>query len=241
MGRVPINCDMGEGMPHDDALLPLIHWANISCGVHAGDEKTIIHTIHGCMIHEILIGAHPSFPGKHNFGREETHMSIREIYDMVKTQLVYFNQLISSLDAHFHHVKPHGALYNLSARNKSVAAAIAEAVKDQNPELTLVGLSNSYSITEANRVGLNSANECFADRTYHQDGSLSPRKEPGSVIEEELKMLEQVRGIMDAGIVTATNGNQITVRADTICLHGDGRHVIQFAKAIGREWKKLPG
>jgi UPF0271 protein len=179
-----------------------------------------------------LIGAHPSFLDRKNFGRTEMDLDKEEIYDLVTQQLIILNEITSEFDAKLHHVKPHGALYNMSARDESLARTIANAVKDFDPSLILFGLSGSYSISEAKKIGLRTASEVFADRTYQGDGSLTPRSQPNALIEDTDKALQQVVQMMKEGTVTTVSGKVIPIVAETICLHGDGKYAVEFAKAI---------
>ena len=232
MSFIDINCDMGEGMKNDEAIMPYISSANIACGYHAGDVDTIQKTIGLCLKYNIAIGAHPSFPDRENFGRVEMDLPKEELYELVTQQLFLLNEVADSFEAVVTHVKPHGALYNMSAKNKTIAKTIAQAVKDFNPELVLYGLSASYSISEAKAAGLRTVNEVFADRTYGDDGSLTPRSEKNALIEDENKAVQQVLQMIKDKTLATVSGKIISVAADTICIHGDGKHAIQFAKAI---------
>ncbi|ANI90421.1 lactam utilization protein LamB [Arachidicoccus ginsenosidimutans] len=226
------NCDMGEGMSNDALLMPYITSANIACGFHAGDEATMREAILLAQNHGVHIGAHVSFDDKKNFGRTEMFLSKNEIYDLVTTQLRLFHRVAESLKAIIYHVKPHGALYNISAKNNETASAIAQAVKDFNPELKLFGLSKSCSVEAAERIGLKAVNEAFADRTYQDDGSLTPRKQPNALIENETDLLNQVKQLIETSSVVSVSGKTVPVIAETICIHGDGTHAISFAKII---------
>jgi len=232
MKTIDINCDTGEGIGNEAAILPFISSANIACGYHAGDENTIWETAELCKKHNVAIGAHPSFLDKENFGRTELKLDNDDIYDLVTQQLFIIDEVVSDLDISIHHVKPHGALYNLSAKNKTTAAAIARAVKDFNHELILFGLSGSHSITEAKKIGLYTCNEVFADRTYMEDGSLMPRTMEGAVIDDIDKVVQQALQLVNKGTVTTATGKTIKLKADTICIHGDGIHAAEFAKEI---------
>jgi len=229
---IDINCDMGEGMLTDEAIMPFISSANIACGYHAGDVNTIRKTIKLCLKHQVAIGAHPSFFDKENFGRTEMNLPEQEIYELVTQQLFLFNEIADSLDAKLHHIKPHGALYNMSAKNKLIARAIANAVKDFNKELILYGLSGSCSVTEAKVIGLKTANEVFADRTYQDDGSLTPRTKAGALIEDPGKAVKQIQLIVKDKTVRTIDDKLIPMTANTICIHGDGKHAVEFAKNI---------
>jgi len=230
--KIFINCDTGEGFGNEAEIMPWIDAVNIACGYHAGDAATIWQVTELAVKHNILIGAHPSFPDKENFGRKEMNFSGNEIYDLIIQQLFIINEIVNSQDAVLHHVKPHGALYNMSARDPLIAGSIAKAVFDFNPLLILIGLSESHSIAEAEHLGLQTAHEVFADRTYRDDGTLTPRLSSAATITEKEKVVGQVRQIIETGTVTALSGNIIPVKADTICIHGDGESAAEFAKVV---------
>lgn len=232
-----INCDMGEGVGNDEAIMPYISSANIACGYHAGDADTMKRTVELCLKHNVRIGVHPSYMDRENFGRADIRLPLNELYDLITTQIGLLDKIIKELGATLHHVKPHGALYNMSARSKQRAAVVALAVKDFDSSLILYGLSNSYLISEAKKIGLNAWNEVFADRTYADDGSLTPRTKPGALIETEEEAVRQVLQMTKEGFVTSTGSKQIPVIADTICIHGDGKHAVAFAKAIQNAFK----
>jgi UPF0271 protein len=238
MKFIDLNCDLGEGIGNEAAIMPFISSANIACGYHAGDEKSIWNTVELCMKNKVAIGAHPSFLDKENFGRTEMQLNDQEIYELVTQQLVIIDEICNDLDTSFVHVKPHGALYNLSAKNKAVAKTIASAIKDFNHELSLFGLSGSHSIKEAEKLGLKTCSEVFADRTYMDDGSLMPRSQPGAVIEDLDKAVQQALQMAVKGFVISASGKKIKLKAETICLHGDGKHAVEFAKAINEALKK---
>ncbi len=235
---IDLNCDMGEAVGNDELIFPFISSANIACGYHAGDEKTIWQSIQWAIQHNVAAGAHPSFFDRENFGRQDMDLPAEDIYELVTQQLLIFNEIANSANAPFHHVKPHGALYNKSARDPKVAKAVARAVKDFDEGLILVGLSGSHSIKEADALGLRTANEAFADRSYQDDGSLSPRSSPNALIEDVEQALGQVLQIITKGTVTTVSGKEIPVQAETICIHGDGKEAVQFAKEINRLLKE---
>ena len=211
-----VNCDLGEGIGNDAALMPYIDEANIACGFHAGDAFTMRETVALCIRHGVKIGAHPSYLDRENFGRKEIELSPEEIYLLVKKQIETLNQIVKTAGGTLNHVKPHGALYNTSAKNEAVAKAIAKAVKDIDPSLILFGLKGSLSIEVAREMGLKTAEEAFADRSYESDGSLTPRSQPGACFTEIQDVLDQVQ----------------KMKADTWCIHGDGPHALEFAKAL---------
>lgn len=211
-----VNCDLGEGIGIDAALMPYIDEANIACGFHAGDAFTMRETVALCMRHGVKMGAHPSYLDRENFGRKEIELSPEEIYLLVKKQIEILNQIVKTAGGTLNHVKPHGALYNTSAKNPEVAKAIAKAVKDVDAGLVLFGLKGSLSIEVAHEMGLKTADEAFADRSYESDGSLTPRSQPGACFTEIQDVLDQIQKI----------------KADTWCIHGDGPQALEFAKAL---------
>ncbi|NOT50063.1 MAG: LamB/YcsF family protein [Chitinophagaceae bacterium] len=236
-GAIDINCDMGEGIGNDDLIMPFISSASIACGYHAGDEKTMWETIELAKKHNVAIGAHVSFLDKENFGRKEMKWERQGIYNMVIQQLVIINVIADDLK--IGHVKPHGALYNMSARDKALANTIAAAIKDFDESLVVFGLSGSHSIAEAKAIGLKTASEVFADRTYQDNGSLTPRNQPNALINDTSKAVEQVLQMINDGTVTTVSGKKIPILAETICIHGDGEHAVKFARAIHDAIKKV--
>jgi UPF0271 protein len=212
--------------------MPFISSANIACGYHAGNDEIMKETILLCLQHNVSIGAHPSYPDKENFGRKELNMLLGEVYQIVRDQVQLLKQLAESEGARIHHVKPHGALYNYAARHKETAKAIANAIIDIDPGLVVYGLSNSYLISEAEAIGLKVANEVFADRTYQDDGTLTPRKNKDALIETAEESIKQVMQMVTEGTVQSITGNTISIKADTICVHGDGKNAVAFARII---------
>lgn len=218
-------------MPDDAAIIPFIDEANIACGFHAGDSLSMRTTIAHCLSHHVKIGAHPSYLDRENFGRTVVPLSPTEIYQLVQKQILILQKMAAESGAKLNHVKPHGALYNESAKNITVAHAIAKAVFDLDPNLILFGLSQSHSITQALKMGLRVSNETFADRAYAEDGSLIPRSQEGAVHEDEEQVVQQVLDVRN-GFVRDSYGNKIFLPADTICIHGDGPNALAFAKKI---------
>lgn len=233
---IDLNCDLGEGMPTDAAIMPFISSANIACGFHAGDADTMKRTVELCLDHNVAIGAHPSFDDRPDFGRREIQLPPADVYSLVFDQLNILQEVCITMGAKMVHVKPHGALYNMSARQPALAAAIAKAVHDFNPYLKLFGLAGSCSLAEASAIGLTVVHEFFADRTYQPDGSLTPRNQPGALIEGVEQAVEQAIMIAAERAVVSTNGTIITPAAHescaSICLHGDGKNALLFAQQI---------
>lgn len=229
---VDLNCDLGEGCTTDSEIMPFISSANISCGYHAGDENTIRATLMLAKQYHVLVGAHPSYPDRENFGRKEMDLPLQEIKSMVIAQIELVKKLAEQIGLKLHHVKPHGALYNKAAKDKQLAITIAEAVKEVDSSLILYGLANSESGKAAAEIGIPFYNEVFADRTYTDEGQLTPRTEANAMIGSSTTALEQVMHMLNEGYVVSTNGNTIPIQADTICIHGDGQHAVEFAKHI---------
>jgi len=232
MFSIDINCDMGEGIGNDERIMPFISSASIACGYHAGDKHTMEQTVDLCIKHNVAIGAHPSFKDKENFGRIEMNLSVEETYAIVSKQVNDLLTIVKEKNTTLHHVKPHGALYNMSAKDSLLAASIAKAVKDSDGSLILYGLAGSYSLTEAKKIGLTTASEVFADRTYQDDGSLTPRKQANALIEDTRKSIGQVLQMIKGKNVIALSGKNVFINAETICIHGDGKHAVEFAKTI---------
>jgi UPF0271 protein len=235
---IDLNCDMGEGMANDAELMPFISSVNIACGFHAGDEDTMRRTIELALEHHVSIGAHPGFPDRENFGRTEMDFPEEDIVSIVSEQVYQLLDLVFAMGGKLKHVKPHGALYNMSAKNYSLAAAIANAIYEIDDQLVLFGLSGSASIQAAKDIGLQTASEVFADRTYQDDGSLTPRKQANALITNHRDAEQQVLQMILKKEVTSINGNKVSINADTICIHGDGEHAVSFAQQINQLLKK---
>lgn len=228
-----LNCDMGEGMGNDAAIMPFITSANIACGYHAGDQTAMRETVLLAKKYAVAIGAHPSFSDRENFGRTELkNVRPQQVYELVADQLKILQKIVVENNAKLHHVKPHGALYNMAAKDAALSAAIAHALFDFDKSLVFFGLSGSFLISEAKAMGIKTASEVFADRTYQDDGRLTPRTQPNALIEDEDKAMKQVLQIIKTGQVITNSGKQVAIAAETICLHGDGKNAAAFAKAI---------
>jgi UPF0271 protein len=229
---VDLNCDLGEGCTTDEAIMPYISSANIACGYHAGDVDTIKQTLALAKQNNVAIGAHPSYPDRANFGRKEMDLPIQEIKSLVSEQIRIVQSLAVAIGLSLHHVKPHGALYNKAAKDEATAIAIAETVYTIDPSLILFGLANSESGKAAKKLGLPFYNEVFADRTYTDQGQLTPRTEPNAMITTDEEAIRQVLQMLKEETITSTNGKIIPIQADTICIHGDGEHAVSFAEHI---------
>lgn len=232
MPRIDFNCDLGEGCGDDAAIIPWISSANIACGAHAGDEATIRETLRLCRQHGVVAGAHPGYDDRKHFGRRELDLSPQDVSRLITTQLERITAIAREEGVVLKHVKPHGALYNRSARDDNVAAAIATAVRDFDPALVLVGLSGSASTRAAEAAELHVAHEVFAERGYDRHGQLLPRGTPGAVLASLDDALAQARELALHSRVRADDGHWLALRADTLCLHGDRADAAAFARAL---------
>jgi 5-oxoprolinase (ATP-hydrolysing) subunit A len=235
MASIDLNCDLGEESGQDPVLMPLISSANIACGAHAGDDATMGQTIDLALRHGVAIGAHPGFDDRAHFGRRELPVAPSEAGRLVLAQTRLLQRIALERGALVTHMKPHGALYNLAARDPAVAMAIAEAILALDPNIRVFGLANSQLIRAARRLGLRVANEAFADRTYREDGTLTPRSCADAMILTEEAVVEQVLRIVREGHVRATAGTHIRIEAQTICLHGDRPSAVEFARRLRHE------
>lgn len=240
MFSIDLNCDMGEGLSNDAQLMPWISSANIACGYHAGNESIMQQTVLLAMQYSVAIGAHPGFADKANFGRTEKKLPLNEMFDLVAEQVYLLKKIAEQNGAQLHHVKPHGALYNMSAKDALLANTIAKAVYQADKDLVLYGLSGSCSISEAKKIGLTTASEVFADRTYQADGSLTPRTEAGAMLESTEDCLRQVLQMIEHKTVNALSGECVSIVADSLCIHGDGVHAVSFSENIYRTLQKYP-
>lgn len=235
MPRVDLNCDLGEGAGHDAELMRLVSSANIACGGHAGDAGTMLTTLRLAKEQGVAVGAHPGFVDRANFGRVEMPVTSAQVHGLVLSQVQDLLALAAQAQVRVHHVKPHGALYNMAARDSVLAEAVAAAVYEADPRLVLVGLAGSRLLDAGSACGLSTLSEVFADRTYRSDGSLTPRRETGALIEDPVRAVAQVLGMVRDGYVIATDGSRVAIKAGTVCLHGDGLHAVEFARQLRAE------
>jgi UPF0271 protein len=231
--RIDLNCDLGEGAGHDAELMPLITSANIACGAHAGDIATMRTTVALAQKHGVAIGAHPGFADREHFGRRELPIGAAEVRALVALQIESLREI-----APVRHVKPHGALYNLAARDAGVAGAIVAAIRSIDPNLILFAPAASELARAGTAAGLRVAHEVFADRTYQGDGTLTPRSRPNALIEREGEVLAQALLMLRERRVRTVGGLEIPILADTLCLHGDGANAVAFARRLNRELRE---
>lgn len=234
---IDLNCDMGESygawtMGHDLEILPYVTSANIACGYHAGDPSTMRRTVEAALQNGVAVGAHPSLPDLAGFGRRAMDVNASEVYDMVVYQVGALSAVAASQGARLHHVKAHGALYNMAAKQPELADAIARAVRDVDPSLILYALASSAQVDAAREAGLQVAQEVFGDRTYQDDGALTSRKRPDAMIVDPEAAVRLVVRMITEGKVESTQGTEVAVQADTLCIHGDQPGALVFARAI---------
>ena len=217
---------------NDLAFFPYTSSINIACGYHAGDEHTMHELVHAALTAGIAVGAHPGFADRNNFGRNDMQLSPVKIYDLLIYQLGALDAFLKINGTRLHHVKPHGALYNMAAKDPLVAGAICKAVKEYNDTLIIYGLSNSQLLQTATIMQLTSCSEVFADRRYQDDGRLTLRNQPDALITDEAVSIQQVLQMLQKGTVTTLSGNEVPVNAGTLCIHSDGAHALSFARRI---------
>jgi UPF0271 protein len=235
-GFIDLNADVGEGMASDAELVPLVSSVNIACGAHAGDEATMREAISLALRHGTAIGAHPGFADRENFGRREHRIQPAAAAGLVIGQARVLSDIAAGLGASVGHVKLHGALYNMAARDAALADAIAGAlaaeVLDRGRSWTLVALAGSVLASIARERGLRVVGEAFADRTYRRDATLTPRSEAGAVIEDPGAAARQALQIATARRVTSTDGADVPIDAETLCIHGDRPSAVAFALLV---------
>jgi UPF0271 protein len=224
--QIDLNGDVGESfgayeIGHDAALIPVLTSANVACGFHAGDPGVMRATVALARDHGVAVGAHPGFPDLAGFGRREMTATAREIEDLVAYQIGALAGIAAAQRVRLTHVKPHGALYNMAARDEVLADAIARATASVDRSLAIFGLPGSKSLEAARRHGLRAVSEAFADRAYRADGSLVPRREPGAVIDDAEVVVKRAVAIACDRTVIAADGTRVRLEVETICVHGD--------------------
>ncbi|KGX86869.1 LamB/YcsF family protein [Pontibacillus litoralis] len=237
MYKLDINCDMGESFGtytkgRDEEILPYITSANIACGFHAGDASTMKKTVELALEHNVAIGAHPGLNDLVGFGRRNMDITPAEAYDIVVYQIGALQAFVQTQGGTLQHVKPHGALYNMAARNKDLAQAITQAVTDVDSELILFGLAGSALYEAGKQNGLRTASEVFSDRTYQEDGTLTSRRQSNALITDHNQAVQQVIRMVKQQQVHTLQQVDIAIQADTVCIHGDGEQALSFAKHI---------
>ena len=229
---VDLNADLGEGAGHDEELLALVSSANIACGFHAGDGGTMRRAIQTALANNVAVGAHPSLFDRQNFGRKELPVTPDEVYDAVNYQLGIFQAIAEAAGAQPNHVKPHGALYNMAARDEQLADAITRAIANVDRKLILFAPPNSALARSAESQSLQIAREAFADRNYLSDGSLVPRSRPDALLHDPVEAAERVIRMLRENKVRSVDGADVDLFADTICVHGDTPGAVKFAREL---------
>lgn len=237
MVHIDINCDMGESfgaynLGRDEEILHYVTSANIACGFHAGDPATMRKTVRFALDRNIGIGVHPGLQDLVGFGRRNIQISPLEAYDLTVYQIGALHAFVKSEGGKLQHVKPHGALFNMAAKSRPLAEAIAEAVYKVDPELILFGSAGSELIKASKKIGIRSASEVFSDRTYQEDGSLTSRHDENALIKDHETAVKQVIRMITDGKVTTLQGNELSITAQTVCIHGDSENALDFAKYI---------
>ena len=232
---IDLNADLGEGAASEHELLQLVSSANIACGFHAGDPSSMSASIRAAKEAGVAVGAHPSLADRENFGRSELPVTPDEVFALVAYQAGAFQAIAASLGVRPNHVKPHGALYNMAARDPALAEAVAHALLAVDRSLILFAPAQSALARAGEATGLIIAREVFADRNYLPDGSLVSRTRPDAVLHDAEEAGERVLRMLRAKVVRAVDGTEIAVQADTICLHGDNPEAVAFAKNLRRQ------
>jgi UPF0271 protein len=233
--RVDLNADLGEGAGPDDELLELVTSANIATGFHAGDADTMRAAISAGQAHGVAVGAHPSLFDRENFGRKELPITPDEVFEAVTYQLGIFQAIADAAGVRPNHIKPHGALYNMAARDKELADAVARAIKAVDSSLILFAPGHSALARAGESHGLQIAREVFADRNYLSDGSLVPRTRPDALLHDPEEAAARVLRMLSEGKVRSVDGVDVDLRSETICVHGDTPGAVEFARVMRSE------
>lgn len=237
MATIDLNSDVGESfgrwtLGDDGAMLSIVTSANIACGFHAGDPSTLAETTRTAVAHGVSIGAQVSYRDLAGFGRRFVDASRRELTDDVVYQVGALQGIAAAAGGWVTYVKPHGALYNTAVRHEEHAAAVADAVAAMDPSLSVLGLPGSALLAAAERRGLRTVSEAFADRAYRPDGTLVPRTEAGSVLTDPAEVAERVARLVSDGVVRAVDGSDVPVSPDSVCVHGDSPGAVDMARAV---------
>lgn len=234
MYKIDLNSDLGEGALFDADIIPLITSANVACGFHAGGCTLMKKTVELCKSNSVFFGAHPGYPDRENFGRTNMDVTPEQVYEYTLYQLGALGAFAKANGVKMSHVKPHGAMYNMAAKNAELSNAIVDAVKDYDDSLILLALSGSEMIKAAKSKGIKYASEVFADRAYESDGTLRARKLEGSMITDENEAINRVIRMIKEGKVTSYTGEDIDIEAHSVCVHGDGEKALDFVRALNK-------
>ncbi|MBR6361226.1 MAG: LamB/YcsF family protein [Clostridia bacterium] len=234
MYKIDLNSDLGEGAAFDAEIIPLVTSANIACGFHAGDSVLMKKTVNLCLESGVAPGAHPGYPDRENFGRTKMNVTPEEVYDFTLYQIGALDAFAKAKGVKLEHIEPHGAMYNMAAKDPALSLAIADAVRDYDSGLILLALSGSEMIKAAKLRGLRYASEVFADRAYEADGTLRARTLEGSMITDENEAISRVIRMIKEGRVRAYTGEDVEIEAHSVCVHGDSAKALDFVKALNR-------
>lgn len=238
MRTVDLNADLGESygrytVGNDKQIIPLISSANVACGFHAGDPTVLLNTLEQIKASGTTgLGAHPSYPDRQGFGRRYMDMTHEEVRAFLLYQLAALEGMAKTIGLTLNHVKPHGALYNQTFIDYSLAQVIAKTVREYNPQLKLMGLANQNLVQAGKEIGLSVVNEVFADRAYESDGTLVSRRKEGAMITDTKQAVDRVIRMVTEGKVQSIDGQDIKIQADSICVHGDGEKALDFVQEI---------
>lgn len=237
---IDLNSDLGESfgaykIGMDEEVLNVVTSANVACGYHGGDPNVMARTVQWCKEKQVGIGAHPGLPDLIGFGRRPMQVDPEDVYHFVAYQIAALQGFCKIHDVPMNHVKAHGALYNMAAKDARLAEAIAKAVHDLDSNLILFGLAGSQWVKAGEKAGLTTASEVFADRTYQPDGSLTPRGQKNAMISDPQQAVEQVLRMVNDGEVVAVDGTVVPIQADTVCVHGDGPKALDFVRELRRQ------
>ncbi|GHV86014.1 UPF0271 protein [Spirochaetia bacterium] len=243
MYNVDLNCDLGESfgpwkMGRDTEVIPLVSSVNIACGFHAGDPCVMQQTVALAKKNAAAVGAHPGFPDLSGFGRRSMGLSPAEVKAAIQYQIGALDAFCRAAAVPLVHVKPHGALYNMAAKDPVLAKAAAEAVSEINPRLLLLCLAGSAMVKAAKEAGLTAVEEVFADRAYEDDGTLADRRKPGAMITCEDEAVSRVVEMIKTGRTHSINGKEIAVKADSVCVHGDGEAALLFVRKLNETFSR---
>lgn len=243
MKKVDLNCDLGESFGRytlgmDEIVLPFITSANVACGFHASDPDIMNKTVELAKANHVAVGAHPGFPDLVGFGRRNMNIAPKEITTLIIYQIGALNAFCQAHGIMLQHVKPHGALYNMAAKDDSLAEAICEGIAAVNKDLLVLGPGGGKLVKAAEKFGLKSVCEVFADRAYMDDGTLVPRSQPGAVLTDDKKAIDQVLKMVVEHKVTSITGKDLPIAADSICVHGDNEKALLFIKKIREALEK---
>ena len=243
MYSIDLNSDMGESfgaykIGNDSEIIKRITSSNIACGYHAGDPMVMDNVVRLAKEHNVAVGAHPGYPDLMGFGRRKMTLTPLEVKNYMKYQIGALWAFAKSYGMKLQHVAPHGALGNLCQYDREVSRAICEAVYEIDPSIMIFYCAGAVLGDEAEKIGLKTASEIFADRAYMDDLSLVPRKQPGAMITDEDLAVERCIRMVKEGRVKSINGNDIEIRGDTLCVHGDGAKALAFVERIRNEFTK---